>query len=238
MLRHGCVSPHADDVGVSKRELRGDQLLEAGRAAAQNAQGLLGDAQLLHEHGRHARAFVLAAAAGEEVGKAMACADAVLFGRGVSAGGDEWRRHEHKLQGFFALRLLQGVLDGAETLEGLDDRPRSTHQQRMAAMYVDYGPEGLRAPDDQAYLVAARELIEATRTMAQVVRRILALMTPEVLEQLDMARPVLEPAFKEIEDALDDADADERNRIGSELSDLLRRLEGEIERQHPLTDYA
>lgn len=224
-------------MGVSKYELRGDQLLETGRAAAQNAQGLLADAQLLQDHGRHARAFVLAVAAGEEVGKAMACGDALLFGKGISTGGAEWRRHEHKLEGFFALMLLQGVLDGAQTLEGFEGRP-GTHQQRMAAMYVDYGPEGVQAPDDQACAVTARELIEATQPMAQIVRRLLALMTPDLLEQLDAVRPILEAAFKKMEDALDDADTEERNRITGELGQLLRGLAGEIERQHPLADYA
>lgn len=232
------VSPRADDVGMSKHELIGDQLLETARAAAQNAQELLADAQLLQDHGRHARAFVLAVAAGEEVGKAMACGHAVIFGMGISAGGVEWRRHENKLEGFFALRLLQGLLDGAETLDGFEGRPRSTHQLRMAAMYVDSGPKGVQAPADQAYAVLARELIEATQPMSQVVRRLLALMTPELMEQLDVARPMLEPAFKEIEDAFTDADPDERNRITRDMGQLLRGLDGEIERLHPLSDYA
>lgn len=131
------------------------------KAALANAESLLAEARLLLTAGHFARAYFLAVAAIEEIGKANLAFSAK--GRNLRDEGicrhvmRSFEDHAAKIRGAFLARLHN--LSFAET-----SFEESLHllvhlqQGREPSMYVDFRPDGsIAAPNDLVRPVAARD---------------------------------------------------------------------------------
>jgi AbiV family abortive infection protein len=109
-----------------------------------NALALLEEAQILFEHGRWARALALAVLAEEEAGKALLTIREQL--PGDDFGDLKANRHEDKLTAMALTELaFRGDLRDFQERAGQIDTG-TLHREKLAALYVDFGPSGLQSP--------------------------------------------------------------------------------------------
>ena len=119
-----------------------DDLLALFQAAVANAEGLLGDAELLVEFGRFPRAHALATLSWEELSKGQLCLLAAVF-RDLSPE-DFWTRfrdHESKLSRvhMFAVFMAPApVGPTAAHAKKVASDARSSQDLKLRGLYVDY----------------------------------------------------------------------------------------------------
>src|SRR5688572_19080839 len=98
------------------------------------------DAALLYENERYARAYALAALAGEELGKVYLCLDAVLTAEGSEPRQfwRAWREHGDKLDSAraYAAAFIEDLR--ALDVEQLAPDARAIAAQKLSAIYVDF----------------------------------------------------------------------------------------------------
>lgn len=153
---------------------------QAGRlakAALDNAQALIDEAELLLAADRHPRALVLAVLAGEEFGKAITCASVFILNPDDAPGWkqfwDQWRRHDWKLEralGELADMMVfrtsgtdVGATDAlwerlwAEVPEGA----RNWNQWKQGGLYVDFRNGEVSVPREVIDADKAHRVVEA-----------------------------------------------------------------------------
>ena len=160
------------------------------QALLQNARNLVSDARLLFENDRYARAYALAALAGEELAKAGITLDTLL---GESDVNDRefrrnWSDHKEKLAGLSAYRLA--FLDDLEGLrvEELSREVETTAGRKMDAMYVDLRNGQLITPESLS-MSEARDLLDRVEGAIEHAGVFLGKLTPEVADSIVLAAP-------------------------------------------------
>jgi AbiV family abortive infection protein len=153
-------------------------------AAAENASGLLGDAELLSGAGRHARGYSLAVLAVEEFGKAMSLMALAVMPEGLRARAPlrrmlEW--HQLKLVGgqlmavvnvgrppCLAGRLID--LPGRELAEMLRQTAawaRDADRLKLRGLYADMDRRGrIRRPSEVTEDEVRRQLVRARQIVS------------------------------------------------------------------------
>lgn len=175
----------------------GDTVHYAGELQL-NAQALLEDAQLLFNHGRWARAFALSVLAEEEAGKALLAIAEQLPGDDLA--DLKPKRHEDKLTataltGIAFLGDLGDIQDKARQIDS-----GALHREKLAALYVDHGPDGLQAPTSITRERATQALSRSRKLIGWMTEH-LGQLTPEAIDaaiQLDATlTPKMEDYFRE-----------------------------------------
>lgn len=159
-----------------------------------NARSLLEDAQLLLEHRRWARVLALAVLAEEETGKALLAIAAHMPGDGLTELKPN--RHEDKLTtttlaGMAFLGDLGGIQDKVRQIDA-----GALHRQKLAALYVDHTPAGLRSPASISCEQATEALVR-TGNLIEWMSAHLAPLTPEAIEAAAHLNAVLTPKLEE-----------------------------------------
>jgi AbiV family abortive infection protein len=152
------------DLGAVKAASR-PELLACVAAAAENARGLLDDAELLSGAGRHARAYSLAVLAVEEFGKATSLVVLAAMPKNVRAQAPvrrmlEW--HQLKLVGGMLMAVVEFGPPGAATrlaampvrqleqvLEETDAFAEDADRLKLRGLYMDMDRNGrIRRPSE------------------------------------------------------------------------------------------
>lgn len=173
-----------------------EQLLNLTHALLANAAALVDDASLLHEHGRHPRAYALAALSGEELGKVYLCLEALLPSEEFDGSRfwSNWRLHGNKLES--ARAYAAAFVDDLDTLDidrlGSDAKLIGT--QKLAAMYVDFNGQEPLTPDRIGAADAAA-LIATTRRSIDHAEVALGGLTSDVLPAMQALTPALTTVF-------------------------------------------
>lgn len=198
-----------------------DHLLALVGALVSNARQLLDDASLLLEHGRFARAFALAALAGEEVGKVYLCLDALLSRDTVDPQRFwwGWRQHGDKLDSMraYTAAFVQDLDD--LDVEQLGTDAQHVGERKLAALYVDFDGSGPLLPDRVSEGESA-DLVSETRSVIEHLDRALSGLNTVVVEAAHQLGPALEALFGRV---LDDRPPQE---VLAELRQLLLELPG------------
>ncbi|MGH2356456.1 MAG: AbiV family abortive infection protein [Candidatus Limnocylindria bacterium] len=173
----GGVAPVPRVMASMQRPRDPEIATKIGYAACENAMALVEEAHLLREHEHHARAFISAVLAMEELGKAWA-AYAV---RQLTNGGDDdselwgifWdlvRHHESKINAALFVELDLPVMAGVEPNEMASTLStvlgKDIHRKKLRAMYVD--EEGGRAVEPKE-LAADPEVRDLTSKLTKMV---------------------------------------------------------------------
>lgn len=194
------------------------ELLACVCAAAENAHGLLDDAELLSRAGRHARAYSLAVLAVEEFGKATALVALAAMPENVRAQAPvrrmlEW--HELKLVAGLLMAVMKFGPPGAavrlaampitqvtQIIETTDAFARDADRLKLRGLYVDVDRCGrIRRPSEITEADVSSQLARAR----QVASSASLLCDPGVWlagpspEGIDLARALVS-AFAEAED--------------------------------------
>lgn len=147
-------------------------------ALIRNAHDLLSDAQVLLEHGRHARAFALSVLAREEAGKALMVLAKEMGDPEVQPA--HLRNHKEKLLSANVAELFLGgelaqLVGAAQAL-----RKDKTHDEKMAGLYVDIVEGQLRTPACISSEQAANAFADTTQLLGSL-DPILGQITAEAL---------------------------------------------------------
>jgi AbiV family abortive infection protein len=196
-------------------------LVDLISAFLENAAALAEDAALLYENDRYARAYALAALAGEELGKVYLCLESVLKADGAEPRQfwRAWREHGDKLGSAraYAAAFIDDL--GALDVDQLAPDARTVAAQKLSAIYVDFDGESALTParisgDDAA------QLLETTRTSIAHARQELAGLTMDVVVASHVLGPALSAFFDKQIDGKVPAEA-----LG-ELRQLLHDVRG------------
>lgn len=173
-----------------------EQLVGLINALLENAAALAGDATLLYENDRYARAYALAALAGEELGKVYLCLDAVLTAQGSEPTQfwRAWREHGDKLDS--ARAYAAAFVDDLDALDvdQLAPDARAIATQKLSAIYVDFDGERTLTPERIGGADAA-QLLETTRASIVHARQELAGLTMDVVGAIHVLGPALSAFF-------------------------------------------
>lgn len=163
-----------------------DQLLDLVHSLLENGRNLCADARLLHENGRNARCYALAALAGEELAKLEYCLD-WLMGLPTMTDKDfrrSWQNHAEKLRGLVAYQVA--FVDEAMEIDSkaLQERSQTIARRKMDAIYVDFREHRVVTPtcitaDEAAALLQG---VEAALTHAST---LLGPINREIVEVFD-----------------------------------------------------
>lgn len=167
------------------RATKAEDSLELALELLENADSLLGDAEVLSQAGRPARAVALALVAAEELGKIYLCLGGMTGEHEVpSVTSREWRSHRDKLETARALELM--LLDADPQFDSAAIRAEIEEQMRikMAALYVDHRDGRPESPSTLG--VDPRPFIERGRASSSVLHGVLDRVTPEVLSAMDL----------------------------------------------------
>lgn len=169
-----------------------EQLLALIHALLANASSLVDDATLLLDHGRHARAYALAALASEELGKVYLCLDALL-GDGMQDRQfwNLWREHRDKLVS--ARTYAAAFVDDLDQIDFSELSPDAEHigETKMASIYVDFRDEQLMTPQ-RIDPEESDRLLSAVRRSIEHARWTFEGFDLDVLAAIQQARPHLE----------------------------------------------
>ncbi len=155
------------------------------RACATNGDALAADATLLLEHHRAPRALSIAVLAMEEYAKAMH-AVAVITSGGAEEERKDYKylsaRHDLKLK---TSHLFAGLFDpSTEYTADYSDRLGSivatASERKLAGLYVDHTPAGLRLPDE----ISESDASEALQIANVLGGRLRLLLGPEVTDEI------------------------------------------------------
>lgn len=174
--------------------LAAEDVVDLVHALIRNAQELTTEARLLLDHGHSARAYALAALAGEEHGKIEVCL-AWLSGEeplpeDERAFRGAWRSHSEKLTNLTAYRAA--FLDALPlpSEEELRERTVYVGRTKMSAIYVDVDSRGITSPANFEPLVAL-ELIQKVEEAVGHVASFFAELTREMAPVLLTVGPVI-----------------------------------------------
>lgn len=174
------------------------QLVGLISALLENAAAIAEDATLLYENDRYARAYAVAALAGEELGKVYRCLEAVLTAEGSEPRQfwRAWREHGDKLGS--ARADAAAFIDDlcALDVDELAPDARTVAAQKLSAIYVDFDGESALTPARISGANAA-QLLETTRTSIAHARQELAGLTIDVVAASHVLGPALSAFFDE-----------------------------------------
>lgn len=186
----------------------------------QNARDLSSDARLLHENGRHARSYALAALAGEEVGKIELCLD-LLLGAPVLTEKEfrrGWSDHSGKLVSVIAYRAAFIDDPSSIALDSLRAEPEHIARRKMDAIYVDFRGSEVRTPavigEDEA-----AELIGWVENAVAHASDLFGPVTQEVVEAINEVAPHFAEPLTTLVEGLDPETA------ATELRELMGRAQ-------------
>lgn len=175
-----------------------EQLVGLISALLENAAALADDAALLYANDRYARAYALAALAGEELGKVYLCLEAVLTTESLEPRQfwKAWREHGDKLDSAraYAAAFIDDL--GALDVDRLASDARRTAAQKLSAIYVDFDGERTLTPERICGAEAER-LLETTRASIVHARQELAGLTMDVAGAIHALGPALSAFFDE-----------------------------------------
>lgn len=195
-----------------------DQLLELIHSLLDNAESLTSDARLLHDNGRHARSYALAALAGEELGKIGFCLDWLLGPPTLTAKEfrRSWQSHSEKLSSLTAYRtaFIEPV---PVSFDDLREQFQTISNLKMQAIYVDFNESGVVTPGSIS-ADEASALLAAVDAAVQHAVTFLRPLTKEIVAATNTALPTLLAPFVDYLEHLAPEQA-----IGI-LRDILRRL--------------
>lgn len=201
-----------------------EQLVGLISALLDNAAALAEDAALLYEDDRYARAYALAALAGEELGKVYLCLDAVLTADGSepSRFWRAWREHGDKLDSAraYAAAFIEDL--GALDVDQLAPDARTIAVQKLSAIYVDFDGERALTPERISGADAA-QLLATTRASIEHARQALGGLSMDVAAALHVLGPTLS-AF---------VDQQTQGKVPAEAVGLLRQLLHEVRGMPP-----
>lgn len=146
---------------VSSRTRLRSELLPLYSACMKNANQLTQEAQLLLDHGHHARAFCLAFTAYEEIGKAQVVAD--FINDCVSTEEFDAAFRSHTLKSAYVGRHVSISRHGRDATLVYDEATsRDLIATRMDSLYVGRHSNGQpRPPQDTVDSDCAQKMIEA-----------------------------------------------------------------------------
>lgn len=147
-------------------------------ALIKNAQDLLSDAEVLLSRERHARAFVLSVLAREEAGKALLVLAKEMGGPDTQAR--QLTNHREKLLSAAAAELFLFGETPQLFEEARDLGNDKTHDDKMAALYVDLREGEVRTPSCIGSARAEGAYADA-KTLLDSLDPILGHLTPEAL---------------------------------------------------------
>jgi AbiV family abortive infection protein len=184
-------------------QLTGELLQQYCNAALANAQELLDEAILLLQHEHHARAYFLAIASIEEVGKAVQAFDGMgrnLKDSAVAARLNvQFNDHRHKIMAAFVPWIIQQTLgssDFSETLYAFLRIISDVQHGREPAMYTDIHMDGLhvQTPSDSVCPKNAEDSIRLAQNVLVRARPFVTQITPLVKTGVQDAFFALKPA--------------------------------------------
>jgi len=162
-----------------------DLLREYGTAALQNASELLEEASLLFSNGHSARAYFLAVASIEEIGKALQAFDAQGRNLGDSAITAKLRKamedHSQKITAAFTAMLIASP-NIRDAVMPLVDLMIHLKRGREPSMYTDirYGESNVQIPAVMVRDVAARDCVQLARDCLVHAQNHIANKKPEI----------------------------------------------------------
>jgi len=177
-----------------------------GLAAARNALALTEESDTLAEAGANARAFALSVHAGEEIGKAWACAIAQTWGDEAEFWEVFWEvvegHHIRKLDSGLFLEHLPSLALGrppSELAGAIRDLvSKDVYSQKIRALYVDWRDERVVGPEEIQSDPDAQRTAENLRKSVVGWGIVLGLALESDLEK--MGEPVPPDAWKDDED--------------------------------------
>ncbi len=129
-------------------------------AARRNAAGLLQDARLLHEHGRHARAHALGVLGLEELGKYNICLRAASGLEDVQQHWKNLGHHTAKLEhAAFAAVLFSASAPSSNVVSRVEQAVAQESAAKLQGLYVDW-TSGRVATPEEVLESAATEILD------------------------------------------------------------------------------
>lgn len=162
------------------------------RALVENAERLIGEAQLLRRNGGSPRAYSLAALACEELAKVYPCLESLNDGAPLPVkSNSSWSDHAEKL---LTLACLQhAFLEDLDKVDPSRATPWATQVQatKLAAFYVDHKDGTVTAPE-ATDLAATDALIELAQRCHALLLPLVTPLTPQVVADYVAVVPHLE----------------------------------------------
>lgn len=196
-----------------------DQLVDLVHSLLDNAESLTSDARLLHDNGRYARCYALAALAGEELGKIGFCLGSLLGAPTLTAKEfrRSWQSHSEKLSSLTAYRTAFIEEPVPVSGEALREQFESIADRKMQAIYVDVNEGEVVTPES----ITSDEALDLLKVVDAAVQHAVKYLRPLTMEIVAATNTVLPTILAPFTEYLEHLAPDQAVGV---LRDLLRRL--------------